>query len=72
VGFFLFGLLTLRGIIGPVIPGLATGCYINYLVFPFIQSGFGIIVESVVIFLMRDRRIEINNYNRIDKNNIDE
>jgi len=72
VGFFLFGLLTLRGIIGPVIPGLATGCYVNYLVFPFIQSGFGIIVESVVIFLMRDRRIEINNYNRIDKNNIDE
>ena len=72
VGFFLFGSLTMFNVIGPVISGLSTGTLINYILFPFIQSSSGIIIESVVIFLMRDRRIEINNYTRTDKNNIDE
>ena len=69
VGFLLFGSLTFLEIIGPVIPGLESGSIINYLLFPFIQSGSGILIESVIIFLMRDRKIEINNYNTPDKKN---
>ena len=64
VGLFIFGYLTRIGIIEPVIPGLSTGSLVNYLLFPFIQSGSGIIIESVIIFLMRNKKIEINNYNR--------
>ncbi len=59
VGFVLFGFLTCTGTLGPIIPGTST--LMNYILLPFIQSGSGVIIESAVIFLMRDRKNIINN-----------
>jgi hypothetical protein len=64
IGLLLFGWLTNSGILGPIIPGLDSGSLVNYLIFPFIQSGSGVIIESLIVFLMRNKKIEINNYNK--------
>jgi hypothetical protein len=40
----------------------------NYILLPFIQSGSGVIIESAVIFLIRDRKNIINNDITIPEN----
>lgn len=57
VGFFLFSFLTVENCIGAVLPGLPE--WLNSFVMPFVQSGFGVIVESIVIFLIKERTVNI-------------
>jgi hypothetical protein len=51
VGAILQGSLLLTGTISPILGGQAY--WVNYLILPFIQSGFGVLIESFVIFLVK-------------------
>lgn len=57
IGFFLFSFLTYEDFLGVVFHGLPI--WINYIFLPFLQSGFSVVVESFVIFLVKERGIKI-------------
>lgn len=57
IGAFLFGFLTFKDQFPAVFVGFPVE--INYVFFPFVQSGFSVIMESFVIFLIKDRSVKI-------------
>lgn len=52
-GFLIFGYLTHEDILGSILPWVTSDPFINYLIFPFLQSSVGVIIESVIIFLRK-------------------
>lgn len=57
IGLALFSTLAPKQLLEFVLPGFPT--WLSLLVLPFLQSGFSVIVESFVIFLVRDRIINV-------------
>lgn len=57
IGLALFSILAPDGLLGFILPGFPS--WMSLLVLPFLQSGFSVVVESLVIFLVKDRIINV-------------
>jgi hypothetical protein len=50
--------LTIFGILGEIVPGVSP--IFNIVVFPFIQSGTCILIESLVVFFHKNVSVTVN------------
>ena len=58
IGFIGFTLLTTFGVLGEVVPGVYP--IFNIIIFPFIQSGTCILIESLVVFFHKNVSVTVN------------
>ena len=58
IGFIGFTSLTIFGVLGEVVPGVSP--VFNIIIFPFIQSGTCILIESLVVFFHKNVSVTVN------------